>query len=64
MKKILYKTVLVALDVFIASYSSDDAAETGKLGLKFDNSCNNDLILDYGAKLCLKSQSRFQKCSG
>ena len=39
----LYKTVLVALDVFIASYSSDEqqratAVETGKPGLKFDNS--------------------------
>ncbi|OOV17594.1 MbnP family protein [Flavobacterium sp. LM4] len=52
MKKILYKLIIVTLGIFITSCSSDDeqnntATETGKLGLKFDNSYNdNDLILD------------------
>lgn len=52
MKKILYKVIIVAFSAFITSCSSDQeqddtTAETGKIGLKFDNSFNgNDLILD------------------
>lgn len=52
MKNIVYKAVLIlALSLSITACSNDDdaneTAETGKLGLKFDNSYgDNDLILD------------------
>nr|WP_315158301.1 MbnP family protein [uncultured Flavobacterium sp.] len=52
MKNIVYKALLIlAVSAFITGCSSDDnennAAETGKIGLKFDNSyASNDLILN------------------
>jgi hypothetical protein len=52
MRKILYKAAaILALSAFVTACSSDDAednkAETGKIGLKFDNSFgDNDLILE------------------
>jgi hypothetical protein len=52
MKKILYKVVVIlAISVLITGCSNDDdenaTAETGKLGLEFDNAfASNDLILN------------------